>query len=293
MITFLKELENELKIRGFSNATIKTYKYQVEKFVEWLKENKGRITVQRSLLSDNKGSINFSNVSKSDIKAFIGHLISDKGKSPSSVNLALSSLRFFFIEVLKQNIFDGIKAPKSEKKIPTVLTKEEVKSLIEAVGNPRHKILIMLMYGSGLRVSETVSLRINDLDLDDKTGVIRAGKGNKDRNIIISDALILDIKKYFGKRKDGNPYIFNRKEGHITSRQAQRIVSGYANKAGLKKRVFCHALRSSFATHLLESGTDIRVIQELLGHSNLATTERYTKVSKEQIKKVRSPFDEL
>jgi integrase/recombinase XerD len=155
-----------------------------------------------------------------------------------------------------------------------------------------------MLYSSGLRVSEAVSIKVNDLDLNERIGRVISGKGKKDRLIILSNNIIEHIEKYLKKReKKGykSEFLFNVKnpEKHISIRQAQKIIQKAAKKANIKKRVFCHALRSSFATHLLESGVDIRVIQELLGHSNLQTTQRYTKVSTEQIKKVRSPLDNL
>ena len=165
--------------------------------------------------------------------------------------------------------------------------------MIATPKNFKHQLLIKMLYSSGLRVSECVNLKINDLELDEKMGTVRGGKGRKDRLIILSENLIADIKKYVGKREDKNPYMFPSKEWHITARMAQKIVNEAAKQADIKKRVFCHALRSSFATHLLESGTDIRVNQELLGHANLQTTQRYTKVSTEQLKKIRSPLDNL
>jgi len=194
---------------------------------------------------------------------------------------------------LEKNIFAKIKAPKLEKKLPTVLTKDEIKRLIAVHKNFKHQLLIKMLYSSGLRVSECVSLKINDLELDEKMGTVRSGKGRKDRLIILSDNLISDIRKYLNKRNDNSPYLFPSRDTHITARMAQKIVNEAAKKADIKKRVFCHALRSSFATHLLESGTDIRIIQELLGHANLQTTQRYTKVSTEQLKKIRSPLDDL
>jgi site-specific recombinase XerD len=151
--------------------------------------------------------------------------------------------------------------------------------------------LIELLYSSGLRVSEAVNMKINDLDLKEKIGTVKSGKGKKDRLIILSNTMIKHLESYLKKRKDNNPYVFPSKDKQLSIRQAQKIVKKSAEKADIKKRVFCHALRSSFATHLLESGTDIRMIQELLGHANLATTERYTKVSKEQLKKIKSPLD--
>ena len=270
----IEKLENELKLRGFSKRTVDTYIFHNKRFLEFIKKDPNEI-------------------SQDDIKAYLASLISDKKQKPSSVSLALSSLKYMYKTLLKKDIFSDIKAPKQEKKLATVLTKEEIKRLLDATENKKHRLLIELMYSSGLRVSECVSIKIDDLDLEDKTGTIRAGKGKKDRNIILSNVLIEHLRGYLTGRDNNNPYIFNVKERHIGVRQAQKIINDAAKKAAIKKRVFCHALRSSFATHLLEEGTDIRVIQELLGHSNLATTERYTKVSKEQIKKVKSPLDGL
>jgi site-specific recombinase XerD len=148
--------------------------------------------------------------------------------------------------------------------------------------------MLELMYSSGLRVSEVTKMKVNDLDIEDKMGKVISGKGKKDRNIILSENFIQHLKKY----ESDSEYLFPGNDtGHISTRAIQKIINNAAKKAEIKKRVFCHALRSSFATHLLESGTDIRVIQELLGHANLATTERYTKVSVELLKKVKSPFD--
>lgn len=275
----LKKLETELKIRGFSQKTLDAYLFHNQKFLDFTKKQPEEIT-------------------QDDIKSYIAHLMAAKKYKPSSVNLAICCLRFFYEKILEKDIFKKIVAPKMEKKIPIVLSQEEMKSLIQAAENKKHRLLIELMYSSGLRVSEAVSIKISDLDLNEKIGTVRSGKGKKDRLIIISKRLAEDIQKYIEKRKkkypeNNNPYLFSRKDTHITTRMAQKIVKDSAAKANINKRVFCHALRSSFATHLLEAGTDIRVIQELLGHTNLATTERYTKVSREHIKKIKSPLDSL
>lgn len=272
-ILMLSKLDYELKLRGFSKKTVMAYLYYNRKFSESIGKKPEEIV-------------------EDDVKKYIACLL-DKGQKVSSISLAMSALKFFYDEILRKNIFTNIRLPKSEKKLPTVLSKEEVKKILEMTKNFKHKLLIEFLYSSGLRVSEAVCIKIEDLDLNDKTGIVRAGKGKKDRNIILSNSLINDLKKYLQQRKDNNSYVFNVKERHISVRQAQRIVSEAAKCAGVKKRVFCHALRSSFATHLLESGIDIRIIQELLGHSNLSTTQRYTKVSKEHLKKVTSPLDSL
>jgi len=272
----LDKLETELKIRGFSQKTISAYLFHNQKFLDFIKKSPEQITGD-------------------DIKSYIAHMMSDKDYKPSSVNLALCCLRFFYEKILEKDIFKKIDSPKSEKKIPIVLTKDEVKKLIQEPNNKKHRLLIEFLYSSGLRVSEAVNMKIDDLNLDEKIGTVKLGKGKKDRLIILSSNLVEHLRKYLAKRKDQNPYLFPAKnpEKPITIRQAQKIVKNAALKAGIKKRVFCHALRSSFATHLLESGTDIRIIQELLGHANLQTTQRYTKVSTEQLKKVKSPLDSL
>ena len=270
----LDKLETELKIRGFSKRTVDTYIFHNKKFFEFIRKEP-------------------QNVDESDAKKYIAYLMAELKYKPGSVNLALSSLKFFYNEILQNSAFNSVKAPKSEKKLPTVLTKEEIRKLLKAVENPKHRLLIEFMYSAGLRVSECVSLKIDDLDLAEKMGKIKHGKGNKERYIILSENLIQHLNEYIQNKKDDSAYIFSVNGRPITTRQAQKVVKEAAKKAGIKKRVFCHALRSSFATHLLEAGTDIRIIQELLGHADLSTTQIYTKVSTQQLKKVKSPLDNL
>jgi len=218
-------------------------------------------------------------------------MMADKELKSTSVNLALSALKFFFENIVKKDIFKDIKPPKIARKLPTVLTKDEVKRIIANSGSLRNKLLIELMYSSGLRVSEAVSIKFEDIDLDERMAVVREAKGRKDRNIILSDAFIEDLLKYKELCGLSSGFLFKGRKGHISTRQAQNILKLAAEQAGINRKVFCHALRSSFATHLLDSGVDIRIIQELLGHSNLQTTQIYTKVSREQLKKIKSPLD--
>ena len=270
----LDKLETELKIRGFSKKTVDAYVYHNRNFLNFIKKEP-------------------NSIEETDAKRYMAYLIADRKLRPKSVNLMLSSLKFFYKEIMQNQAFNAVKAPKIERKIPTVLTKDEIKRLIGAVSNQKHKLLIEFMYSAGLRVSECVSLKLDDLDLAEKMGKIRHGKGNKERYIILSNNLISHLNEYIKKKKDDTSYIFSVNNRPITIRQAQKVVKEAAKRAGIKKRVFCHALRSSFATHLLEDGTDIRVIQELLGHSDLSTTQIYTKVSTQQLKKVKSPLDNM
>jgi len=270
----LKKLETELKLRGFTQATYKTYIDNNQRFLNFIKKTPEEI-------------------SEDDIKLYLAHLMSEKQQKPASVNLTLSALKFFYKEILNKDLFNRIKPPKSEKKIPTVLTKEEMKQLLDAIKNDKHKLLVELLYSAGLRVSECVKMKVDDLNLKEKMGKVISGKGKKDRHIILSNNLIEHLNRYLKNREVDSEYLFPSDKKYISVRMAQKIVKKAAKNAGIKKRVFCHALRSSFATHLLEAGTDIRYIQQLLGHANLSTTELYTRVSTKELKKIKSPLDDL
>ena len=270
----LEKLETELKLRGFTDKTLKAYIFHNKSFLDYIKKKPEEIKQE-------------------DIKKYLAHIMSEKNYKPASTNLAISALRFYYEEVLKKKFFTDIKPPKTEKKIPDALTKEEIKRLLNSIKNPKHKLLVELMYASGLRVSEAVSIKIDHLDLEEGLGTIREGIGKKDRHIIISQSLIPKIKNHLENRKNNSEYLFSGWNGHLSTRMAQKIVSDAGETAGIKKKVYCHILRSSFATHLLENNVDIRKIQVLLGHSSISTTERYTKISTKQLKEITSPLDEL
>ncbi len=268
---FEKKLETELKLRGFSENTINSYIFYNKKFLEFCKKEP-------------------LEVKEDDIKNFIAHKISE-GASPRTVVLIQSALRFFYDEILKKGIVN-LKPPKISKSLPVVLTREEVKNLINSVKNKKHKLIIEFLYSSGLRLSELINLKVSDLELEEKIGWVRKGKGSKDRIFILSSKLVEELKEYLKNKKDSD-FVFSGRNGKMSERNVQKIIRIAAKKAGIKKKVSPHTLRHSFATHLLESGENIRKIQELLGHSNLSTTQIYTHVSIEELKKVKSPLDEL
>ncbi len=269
----LKKLETELKLRGFSDKTLKAYLFHNSKFLEFVNKDPSLVV-------------------EDDVKVYIAYLMTEKKLSPGSVALTRSALKFYYDEVFGRNIVN-IKTPKGYKKIPVVLTRQEVKRLIEAAGSKKSRLMLMLLYSSGLRLSEALNLRLDDLELGEKMGWVRAGKGGKDRMFILSEALIKDLEKYTAKNKI-TKYLFSNIKGEpLSARNVQKIVERAAREAGIKKRVSPHTLRHCFATHLLESGVGIRQIQELLGHANLQTTQIYTKVSTEEIKKIKSPLDNI
>ena len=267
----LKDLEIELKIRGFSPRTILNYLYYNKQFLRY-------ITKEPNLIDEN------------DIKEYIAWLISEKKASPSTIALAKAALKYYYDEVLKKGIVN-LKTPKIAKKLPIVLTQDEVKLLLKHAGSKKSKIMLKMLYSSGIRVSELVSLNTRDLELDNQTAWVRRGKEAKDRMVILSEAVVKDLRKYLENHLSGP--LFLGKKGGLTTRNIQKIVKGAAERAGISKKVTPHTLRHSFATHLLEAGTDIRIIQELLGHSNLQTTQIYTHVSDEEKRKVKSPLDNL
>lgn len=286
------DLVTELKIRGYSQRTIKSYVYANQQFLNHITENEHKGEYQKSLLSTGNGK-GPQEVTAADLRGYIAYLVSDRALSPSTVNLIISALKFYYVEMLKKDLMKGLKRPKREDKLPTVLSKQEMRLMLQSIKNKRHLLLLELLFGSGLRVSEAVSLRIDELNLDEKINLIRGGKGKKDRRIILPNKLRKRLKVYLKKRKDKNPFVFHYRKSHITARQAERIVNNAAIVAGIKKRVFCHALRATFATHLLNSGVDIRTIQVLLGHKRISTTQRYTEVSSEGLDAIRSPLDRL
>ena len=270
---FLKKLEVELKISKNSPHTIKNY------------------------LQINENLLNFSKkqpekVDEDDVKLFIAKNMEDS--SAASIILFLSAIKYAYLGILKKDITQNIKRPKRDKKIPSVLTKEEVKKIIGSFDTKKSKLMISLMYACGFRVSELINLKLNDINFEERIGYVKQGKGRKDRLFNIPDFLFKDLKKQVeSQKKQNKEYLFTGPKGKLSSRNLQKIIQKAAVRAGIKKDVHCHTLRHSFATHLLENGTDIRKIQELLGHSNLATTQIYTHISTEELKKIKSPIDSL
>ncbi|MEK6967087.1 MAG: site-specific tyrosine recombinase/integron integrase [Nanoarchaeota archaeon] len=269
----LEDLETELQLRGVSEHTAKAYLSHNARFLKWIKKEP-------------------KDISEDDVKRFIGSLIK-KRLSQNTIALIKAALKFYYGEILNKNVVH-FKTAKISKKLPTVLSKDEVKNLINSAKNGKSKLMLKMLYSSGLRVSELVHLKHEDLESKEKIGWVRSGKGRKDRLLILSDSLIAELASFVSQKKAPSGHIFINSSGlPLTPRNVQKMVKRTALKAGISKRVTPHTLRHSFATHLLENGTDIRKIQELLGHSNLQTTQIYTKVSTEELKKVRSPLDTL
>ncbi len=269
-----RKLTTEMKLRGFSPQTVKMYLFYNQKLVDHIKKEPVDIT-------------------EDDIKDFLAYKLSDDSVSSATIALIKAALKFFYTEILGKNI-SQIKTPKRSKKLPVVLSQTEIKNLIDMTENFKHRLIIELLYSTGLRLSECINLKYSDLDLNDGIGWVRMGKGSKDRIFIISEIFKKDLLDYKEKScSDGKGYIFLVNGKKMTYRGIQHAIKVSAARAGIEKPVHVHTLRHSFATHLLENGVDIRKIQKLLGHSNLQTTQIYTQVSSEEIKKIKSPLDML
>lgn len=206
----------------------------------------------------------------------------------------ISALRLFCSTVLGRVIEElPLERPRPQRRLPTVLSRQELSRFLAAVANPKHRALLAVAYSAGLRVGEVVRLRAGDLDRERGVLHVRGGKGRKDRSTLLSGTALALVDAYLAGA-ESSPWIFPgaRPDRHITSRTVQKFTAAAARKAGLSKPVTPHVLRHSFATHLMERGTDVRLIQELLGHSSVRTTEIYTHVSQRHIGRIPSPLDE-
>jgi len=270
---FLKKIEVELKISKNSIYTVRNYIKANENLLDFVHKNPDQIN-------------------EDDVKLYISENLSNN--AATSIILFLAAVRYAHLNVLRKDPTRRIKRPRRERKMPTVLTKEECKKLIGALDTKKSKLMVSLMYACGMRVSELVNLEISNLEFDEKIGYIRQAKGGKDRIFNIPSFLFNSLKKQAEIQKEsGEKYLFTGPKGKLSSRNLQKIVNNATKKAEIKKDVHCHTLRHSFATHLLENGVDIRKIQELLGHADLSTTQIYTHISTEELKKIKSPLDSL
>ena len=202
----------------------------------------------------------------------------------------LHAIKYFYLEICKSSTKIDIKFAKTASKLPVVLSRNEIERMIDSIKNPKHKLLISLSYGAGLRVSEAINLKIKDIDLGELTIHIKGAKGNKDRISILSEKISNGLKELIALR-NANDYLFaSNRGGKLDERSAQKVFENALRNSDIKKDATFHSLRHSFATHLLENGVDVRYVQEVLGHANIRTTQLYTKVTNPSLKNIRSPL---
>ena len=276
----LKEVPEEYKDllirKRYSPNTLKVYTNMFQTFLNYYFEKE------------------IEDITEDDIRKYQDYLVQKKKVSISTQNQAINSIKFYYEKVKGGDKMDiRIERPLKEKKLPEIISENEVFKLLKVTTNVKHKALITMLYSSGLRRSELINLRLKDVDYDKKLIFVRGGKGKKDRTTILADNAILVLKKYLDLYNP-NYWVFEgvgRKQYSSTS--IVSVLRKASVKSKLNKIVRPHMLRHSFATHLLEQGVDLRYIQSLLGHSSAKTTEIYTQVRSHSLAKIKSPFDVL
>ncbi len=270
-----EDLRRELLSRKYSYKTVKAYIYFNRDFRNFTRKNPLEIT-------DN------------DIKEYLVYLSEKKEASTSTLNQAINALKFYYGTMLKKKFVYEVKRPRKDKKLPVVLSKEEVAKILDSMDNIKHKAILMLVYSAGLRVGEVVKLRPEDIDSKRMLIHIKGSKGRKDRYTMLSKTALEVLREYWQEYRPRKwLFLGQEKEKHITTRTVEKIFSNACESAKILKKATVHSLRHSFATHLLESGVDLRYIKEILGHKSSKTTEVYTHVSTKQIGKFNSPLDNL
>ncbi len=266
----LTQTRNELRLRRYSPRTIKSYLANLKEYFS-LKH------------------FDFMNPDVDHIRRFLLEK-EEKGYASQTINLYLNAIKFYYYEIAK---FDGvidIHFAKRSKKLPIVLSREEIKRLVAVISNIKHRLLIRLAYGAGLRVSEILSLKVKDIELDRGFIHIKDAKGMKDRVTVLPEKLMYEIRILIEDR-DRNEYLIpSERGGKLAARTAGKIFQNAMARADIKKDATFHSLRHSFATHLLEDGTDVRYVQKLLGHSNIRTTQLYTQVTDVTLARIKSPL---
>lgn len=233
-------------------------------------------------------------LSPEQINNYLLYLIQTKNISLSQQNQRINAIKFYYEQVLgrEKEIFN-LHRPRKEHKLPSVLSEEEIILIFKQVSNIKHKALLYLIYSGGLRLSEVVNLKNSDIDSKRNLILIRETKGKKDRTTLLSQTLLELLRTYYREYKPKEYLFEGQDQEKYSTRSVQNIFKKALFKSGIKKNATVHTLRHSFATHLLERGTDLRYAQELLGHSSSKTTEIYTHITKKGLDKIVSPIDKL
>lgn len=272
----LEVLSREMRLRNYSHKTVKAYRSCIREYIRYL------------------SPVHPRSATPEGTRQFLLYLIDDRGWGASSINQVINALRFLYVELYGMSLQLGeIPRPRREKQLPVVLSQEEVLRILGAVDNLKHRTILMLTYSAGLRVGEVVRLRLEDIDSERGVIHLRGAKGKKDRYTLLSGVVLDELREYYRATRP-QEYLFEGGLGrrHLSERTVQHVFEKAVHRAGIGKAVTVHTLRHSFATHLLESGTDLRFIQELLGHASSKTTEIYTHVSNRSLQKIQNPLDQ-
>lgn len=271
-----KQMKIDMELRGYSPKTIKNYIYQVSNFAKFFNRSP-------ELLGEE------------EIRIYLHYCITERKLSEGTVNHINASLKFLFTKTLnRQWNMDKLSRVKERRKLPVVLSIQEVKTILDATKNIKHKAILMTIYSAGLRISEACNLKITDIDSKNMQIFINQGKGKKDRYSILSKSNLKILREYW-KIYQPKEYLFSGRyrTNAISTRSVQKVFEKSLKIAKIPKRATVHSLRHSFATHLLDAGTDICYIQRLLGHTRITTTTIYLHLRRMDLLNIKSPLDML
>lgn len=264
----------KLKLLRYSEYTLRNYS---SAFREYLNYFRGKP---------------IDSLSQDQIEKYLLYLIENRHVSASYQNISINAIKFYYEKVLgNDRITVDIKRPVRENMLPEVLTEDEVERLINCTENTKHRCILMTLYSAGLRLGEVVKLKIADIDSKRKLIIVRGGKGKKDRYTLLSENLLRMLKKYYIKEKPKDWLFEGTLGGQYSMQSIQHIMADAVKRAGIRKHATVHTLRHSFATHLLENGTDLRYIQSILGHNSIKTTQIYTHITSKGIQGIMNPLD--
>jgi integrase/recombinase XerD len=276
MTALRQRMLEDLRIRNYAPTTVACYIRSVAEFAQHFNKPPDQLGPE-------------------EIRAWQLFLLNEKRVKLSTYIQAVCALRFFYQNTLHRRIeIDRIPLPRYEKKLPVILSKAEVKALLEAPKNLKHRAMLATMYGAGLRVSEVASLKMSDLDRERRVIWVRGGKGHKDRQVMLAEPL-RDLLAAYWRWKRPTNWLFpgRNPDFPIATKSVFRACQKAAQKAGIRKPIHPHSLRHAFATHLLDEGVNLLVIQTLLGHAHLKTTARYLHLSDSVVRSTRSPLETL
>ena len=269
-----EQMKGDLELRGLSVETQKIYLYHVTNFSRYFSRSPYHL-------------------GKREVRRYLLYLLREKNVSSSTVNLCYSALKFLYVRTLRrEGVMAKIPRLRSTKKLPVVLERQEVESLFSVTENLKHRAILMLIYSSGLRLREASHLKVSDIDSKRMALRIKQGKGRKDRYTLLSSAALEVLREYWSQYRPPEWLFPGRPaEKPLSGRSIQRVFKKARTLAGIRKPATVHTLRHSFATHLLEQGTDLHRIQLLLGHRSLKTTAIYLHVSRKELVRIVSPLD--
>ncbi len=266
----LNQAETELRIRNYSQRTVKIYLHFLREYFGFLATRVDRQP-------------------ETTIKDFL-LMLEGKGASAQTRNLCLSALKFYYRHVDKTRTHIDIRTAKRNSRLPVVLSRKEIGRMLDVTRNTKHRLMLALAYGAGLRVSEVVALKVQDVDVTEMTMHIKQAKGRKDRISVLPEKIIDHLSQFMAGKGKNDIVFQSERGGQLTTRSAQKVFEQALGRAGINKAATFHSLRHSFATHLLENGVDVRYVQALLGHQNIRTTQLYTHVTNPRLKQIQSPL---